>query len=327
MDKRYQDIIISLENKETTFESIWKDVYLYQRENNPIYKEFLQLIGRYDQLPATPADIAFAPISFFKTQEIKTGEWEPITLFRSSGTGGDRSQHLIRHLAFYHQNAADLFEVYFDDIAGIEFLGLLPNYHDNPDSSLLSMVSHFMDRSMHDCAYYLDDQAGLCRHIEANKVLGRPTVLFGVSFALLDYTEQYEHDGLDDLIVIETGGMKKFRREMTRAEIHGELARCFTDAQICSEYGMSECLSQLYSTHDGRFEMNERMRIVITDPTDPFQVLPNGRKGRVNILDLANVHSMSFFATDDIGVVHADQTVEILGRMDSADLRGCNYLI
>ncbi len=268
------------------------------------------------------------PISLFKYRAIQSGAWQPVTYFMSSGTGSVlRSKHLIRDLDWYHAICDSIWQYYFGPLSNYEFLGLLPHYSDNPHSSLLSMVSHFMFQSSTGIErYYLQDKLDLYEKIEENRSLGIPTVLFGVSFALIDYGQNFQHTRLDNTMIIETGGMKKYHRELTRAELHSQLQATFGNAVIASEYGMAECTSQLYSQANGLFKPNPWMKIVITETGLPFDACPKGTKGRINIIDLGNVHSCGFIATDDLGVEREDGCIEILGRLDNSDLRGCNYL-
>ncbi len=174
--------------------------------------------------------------------------------------------------------------------------------------------------------YYLDDLSALHQHLHTLDSAGHKVVLFGVSFALLDYIDQYSHTFVNTPIVIETGGMKKNRREITREELHHQLKQKFEGAHIISEYGMTECMSQLYCKDGKNFELNDRMQVFITDASDPLTILPQGERGRICLIDLANIDTMPFIATDDLGILH-DTGVEILGRLDASDLRGCNYLI
>lgn len=327
MIKNFQDITIYAQKKDFDFNSLAIEVYQYQKKHNPIYRRFIDIIGQLDRQIDHYANIPFAPISLFKSLEIKTGNWPSEALFKSSGTMGGRSTHHVKSIEDYHQNTAYIFESIFGSLNKYQFISLLPNYQTNPHSSLISMVEYFMKGSQYEGLFCVDSYDLLHTHIEHNKKNNRPTVVFGVSFALLEYADRYGHHGLSNVIVIETGGMKKFRKEVTRGELHDILSNCFSQAQIVSEYGMSECLSQLYAEADGRFEMNNRMRVVLSEPTDPFSELPQGQKGRINIIDLANISTLSFIATDDIGSFDDQGRLDILGRIDNSDLRGCNYLI
>jgi len=324
-----QDIINCVKSKELSFEDKCFRLYAYQREYNPIYRQFLDVIGKLSVEPSSVESIPFCPIGLYKSREIKTGEWNAEQLFLSSGTTQmTRSKHHIRSVEEYLQNAADIWHDHFGPLSDYTFLSLLPNYHANPSSSLLKMVEYFMHHSADGQErYYLDDHNALHTYIESEKRSEKKLVLFGVSFALLDYVDQLQHQQVNNLTVIETGGMKKFKKELTRQELHGTLAAAFDGATICSEYGMTECLSQLYAVGSGHFGLHDMMQVVITDPTDPFTAVSDGTKGRINIIDLANYDTLSFMATDDLGSLDDQGMLEVIGRIDSTDLRGCNYLI
>jgi len=279
-------------------------------------------------MPKTVREIPFFPIQLFKSLDIKAGSWTEEDTFFSSGTMGSvRSKHLVRSVVDYTDNARFIWTQHFGPIGNYAFLSLLPNYHDNPSSSLLCMVEDFMTHgSLKQTYYYVDDHKSLHEHLIQLDSEGHQVVLFGVSFALLDYIDQYRHTFVNDPIVIETGGMKKYRREVTRKELHDQLSSKFRGAKIISEYGMTECLSQLYCLDGKHFTLNDRMQVLIADPSDPMTILPEGQRGRICIMDLANVDTMPFISTDDLGILH-DGGVEILGRLDASDQRGCNYLI
>lgn len=313
--------------KDYDFNSVAIEIFHYQKEFNPDYRKYLQLIGQLDVIPSSFVDIPAIPVELFKYKTLKSEEWPAECIFRSSGTTGMRSAHHIKDLLFYHANAKSIFENCIGPVSEYEFLGLLPNYQANPDSSLISMVDHFISLSKYEGGYFLNDFEGLKSHIEKNKEKNRPTILFGVSFALLEYASQFSHADLYSVTVVETGGMKKFSKEITRQDLQDQLRRTFAGANIVSEYGMTECLSQAYALNDRCFSTNDKMRLLITDPTDPLAIMPAGQKGRVKIVDIANVATISFISTDDIGMMHEDGKVEILGRLSNSDLRGCNYLI
>ncbi len=314
---------------EMSFESLALMTFGYQRKYNSVYARFLDLIGKSLIVPSRMSEIPYCPISLFKYCDLTTGDWQAEFGFRSSGTTHMlRSTHWIRSLEWYHDNARRLWEQYFEPLPEYRIVALLPNYHENTASSLLSMVSNFMKQSIGgEERYYIQDYSGLHTYLESMLERGEKVVLFGVSFALLDYLEQYRHEAARNLIVIETGGMKRYRKEVTRDDLHHRLREGFLGARICSEYGMTECQSQLYAIDGGRFVFNDRMRISIADPTDPMSILEEGRTGRIQIADLGNIDTMAFISTDDIGRLSGRDGVEILGRISSSDLRGCNYLI
>jgi len=325
----YQDIINSLNAEQFDSDYVARRIFNYQKEHNPIYRRFTRMIN-YNQTPQQFSDYPFCPIAAFKHHELKTGGWSTGgQYFMSSGTGGNRSRHYVRDLAHYHTMSKRIFEGYFGALKNYQILGLLPHYSDNPHSSLLSMVRHFTECSGYEGKMFLTDLDNLNLQIDSNKANSIPTVIIGVSFAMLDYVSSYQHQLDDSFIIIETGGMKKYKREMTKEEIHDTLRMSFSGAQICSEYGMTECLAQSYSVDSTWIEMNDLFQVVITDPTDPGRPLQPGRTGRINIIDLANVATLSFIATDDIGKVSEEDPnlFQVLGRLSNTDLRGCNYLI
>ena len=329
MNIEREKVIKCLFSEEMSFEDKGLEIYNYQKRYNDTYRKFLQIVGRFDSQAACLADIPFCPVSLFKSNDIKTGRWEPEKVFLSSGTTVmERSKHAVREVSFYHQNTAHIWQQYFEDLGEFDFVSLLPNYHENAASSLLSMVAYFMKHSrLGKEQFYLNDTDDLYRYLESSKESRHKTILIGVSFALLSYLDLHAHKDMAHLIVIETGGMKRYREELTRSELHGRLLEGFQSALLCSEYGMTECLSQIYAIGGSQFKLNDRMRTLISDPSDPFCMLPLGRTGRVNIIDLANIDTLSFFATDDIGRMLDGEHVEILGRISNSDLRGCNYLI
>lgn len=329
MNIKREKLINCLWSSQLSFEDRAFLVFEYQRENNAIYKAFLTYSGRYHKQPDSIGDIPYFPISLFKTRDVRTGDWPVEQVFYSSGTTEmTRSKHSIRSLKYYHDNSEKIWTSTFGPLKNYEFVSLLPNYHDNPSSSLLSMVSYFMLQSRSGVAsYYIDNQYDMYSYLERTKGVSQKVVLIGVSFALLNYGDLYRHSDMSHLIVIETGGMKRYREELTREELHWRLQEIFGGATICSEYGMTECLSQLYAVDGPWFDTNDQMGILISDPTDPFCMLACGRVGRVNIVDLANIDTLSFIATDDLGRCNIQGQVEILGRISQCDLRGCNYLI
>jgi len=325
----YQDIINSLNAEQFDFDYAVRRIFNYQKEHNPVFRQFLSMIDHV-QSPQVIAEYPFCPIAAFKHHELKSGQWSTADqYFMSSGTGGNRSRHYVRDIHHYNKTSQRIFEGHFGSLKDFQILGLLPHYSDNPHSSLLSMVRHFTECSSYEGKMFLTDLDNLNLQINSNKTNSIPTVIIGVSFAMLDYVSSYQHQLDDSFIIIETGGMKKYKREMTKEEIHDTLRMSFSGAQICSEYGMTECLAQSYSIDSTWIKMNDFFKVVITDPTDPGQVLTPGRTGRINIIDLANVATLSFIATDDIGKVSQDDPnlFQVLGRLSNTDLRGCNYLI
>ncbi len=310
----------------STFDNHAMRLFRYQAGHNPVYKAYLEALDISAAEITSPEDIPFLPIEFFKYHEVKTGVWRTARTFASSGTTGMvRSRHLLDDEAFYHHHAATIFEHYFGPLAGKVILALLPSYLERSDSSLVSMVRYFIERSGRpESGFYLHNLDELAARLQ--QLAGsEQVVLFGVTFALLQLAEAYKLH-LPQLTVIETGGMKGRGEEITREELIERLQGGLGTDRIYSEYGMTELLSQAYGRY-GRFVAPPAMRILIRDINDPFAQLPAGRTGGINIIDLANVHSCAFVETKDLGRLQADGTFEVLGRFDNADLRGCNLLV
>lgn len=305
-------------------------MFHYQARYNPIYARYLDLlrisptgVGQLSQIPCLP-------ISLFKRYLLKTGDWPEARTFISSGTTGKTtSRHALRDEAWYQQNARRAFEAQYGPLAGRPVLALLPAYLERSGSSLVFMADDFIRRSGHpDSGFFLDrlDQlSNVLARVDADEGTP-PPLLLGVSFALLDLAETYPHP-LKRTIVMETGGMKGRRRELTRAELHDSIGSAFGLNNVHSEYGMTELLSQAYAPRAGRFHPAPTLRALTRDLTDPLRMRQDARTGALNLIDLANLDTVSFIATDDLGRVYPDGTFEVLGRMDASDTRGCNLLV
>lgn len=274
-----------------------------------------------------PDRIPFLPISMFRDHVVQTGEWSPQAVFQSSGTTQSfRSRHYIRDLDGYHKNAIRAFKNIFGDPADYNWLALMPSYLDNPDSSLISMVNAFMKQAPgKENKFFPEVNDNIVEKIEAIGKRNEKTVLFGVSFALLDLFEKYNIVGFENLLVIETGGMKGRSVEITREELHSRIKASHPSLVLSSEYGMTELLSQAYLVN-GHFQPSTTMQVMMRDLSDPLSYAPVGRRGCINVIDLANIDTCSFIATDDIGIVYPDGNFDVLGRLDQADIRGCNLL-
>jgi hypothetical protein len=315
-----------------TFEAAALQLFRYQAVHCPPYQAFLASLGRDPASVQRMVDIPFLPIEFFKTHEVRTdpGEWQPQEVFRSSGTTlAQRSRHLVRDPALYRANAAAIFEAAYGPLTDWIFLALLPSYLEQGESSLVAMVADFAQRSgQKQEAFFLRDHAGLLRALaEAKAQPDRRVMLFGVTYALLDLAAEVgPAPELQDLTVLETGGMKGRRREMIREELHEELQVAFGPAPLHSEYGMTELLSQAYSPGHGRFYCPPPLRVLLRDPADPFSVAEYRPDGAINVIDLANVDSCAFIETKDLARMHSDGSFEVLGRMDNSDIRGCSQL-
>lgn len=317
----------------TEFEAAALRLFQYQAVHCPPYRAYLAGLGRDPARVQRLVDIPFLPIEFFKTHEVRTdpGAWEPQETFRSSGTTlQQRSRHLVRDPALYRANAAAIFEVAYGPLTGWTFLALLPSYLEQGESSLVAMVADFAQRSgQGQPAFFLRDHAGLLRALaEAKTQPGRRVMLFGVTYALLDLAAEYgPAPELQDVVVLETGGMKGRRREMIREELHQELQAAFGPAPIHSEYGMTELLSQAYSPGEGLFYCPPQLRVLLRDAADPFSVTEDRTEGAINLIDLANVDSCAFIETKDLARRHANGGFEVLGRLDNSDIRGCSQLV
>lgn len=312
---------------EREFEELVLEMFSYQSLHNKVYKNYLEYLGAGRLAVSTIADIPFMPVSLFKTHRVITGEGGRGPAFRSSGTvTGERSCHYVSDAGIYETSFLKCFEMFYGNPADYSILALLPSYVESGDSSLVYMVGSLIERSGHpESGFYLDDAGRLADMINKLENSNRKTLLIGVSFALLDLVDKYNF-ALKNTIVMETGGMKGRRREITREELHGILKSKTGLGNIHSEYGMTELLSQAYSQSDGIFTSPPWMRILIRDAYDPFAWLPPGRSGGVNIIDLANIDSCAFIETSDIGRMMDGGEFEILGRFDNSDIRGCNLL-
>ncbi|VAW26528.1 Possible acyl protein synthase/acyl-CoA reductase-like protein [hydrothermal vent metagenome] len=329
--KRMQDaksLLNLLPNiNEYNFEPNALQIFRWQATKNLVYKSYLRHLNVDVAEVCKLGQIPFLPISFFKSHTIKTNEWEPEKVFESSGTSGmQTSKHFIKDVQFYHTHAKRLFEAEFGSIEKAHILALLPSYLERDSSSLVSMVQFFIQNSNSShSGFYLHNLEQLANKLIELKYSDRKIILFGVTFALLKLTEKYELD-LSHVILIETGGMKGKREEVTREELYYKLRKKLNLVDIYSEYGMTELLSQAYG-RNAMFTVPNSMKILIREVSDPFSEVPIGRTGGINVIDLANVHTCSFIETQDLGRLNADGMFEVLGRFDNSELRGCNLLV
>ncbi len=313
------------------FEKIALELFQYQYDNNTLYKAYADAIQRPPARVNSLNDIPFLPIRFFKTHSVTTGLIAAKTVFESSGTTGmEKSHHYVKDTALYEMSFLKTFELFYGDLKDYCILGLLPSYLERSNSSLVYMVNEWIRQSDHPLSgFYLDQLGELAKVIQQLESQSQKTLLIGVSFALLDFAESYSFP-LHHTIVMETGGMKGRREEMVREELHEKLKRSFHLENIHSEYGMTELLSQAYSQGEGIFRSPPWLKILIRNEDDPQEVYGASDqtiRGVVNIIDLANVHSCSFIATDDLGRLHPDSSFDIIGRMDNSDVRGCSLLL
>jgi phenylacetate-coenzyme A ligase PaaK-like adenylate-forming protein len=327
---------------EENFEALALDVFSFQYENNPVYAAYVQALKINPQSVQAIEQIPFLPIRFFKSHEVTTSLFKPDTVFESSGTSGSiNSRHLVKDISLYEESFTKGFEFFYGPVKDWCIIGLLPSYLERKNSSLVYMVDKLIHLSEHPQSdFYLNEYEKLfvvLSELEKNK---QKTLLIGVTFALLDFAEKYSLP-LHYTIVMETGGMKGRREEMVRQEVHSILKQSFSLQHIHSEYGMTELLSQAYSKGDGIFNCPPWMKVLVRDEEDPllitaprFQTV-TPMTGAINIIDLANIYSCSFIATDDVGKIYSDAcpddtvgrgSFEVLGRMDSSDLRGCSLM-
>jgi len=324
--KDFQNKIFDIDN-DATFNELCLIAFHYQYENIEIYRKFVDSIQVDPKSIEHYSEIPFLPISFFKTHHLIAGKSQ--TVFKSSGTTSTvvRSQHFVQDLKIYETSFTKGFERFYGSVKEYCILALLPSYIENGDSSLVYMADRLIRDSKHkESGFYLDNIHALAEKLELLDSQGQKILLLGVSYALLDLIEMHSFK-LKNTIVMETGGMKGRRKEMIREELHEHLKQGFGLKTIHSEYGMTELLSQAYSKGNGVFEAPAWMKILIRDVNDPFGILSNGQSGGINIIDLANIHSISFIETKDLGKTNSNQEFEILGRFDDSDIRGCNLLI
>lgn len=304
------------------------ETYQFQSQHCKIYRDYIRILGKEKAVIEHYTEIPFLPIEFFKTQQVITEGMEAEMVFSSSGTTGMlTSKHFVADLNIYEHTFRRIFEDFYGPLSNIAVLALLPSYLERSGSSLIYMVDDLMKQSdQPESNYFLYNHQELYETLVRLKNKGTKTILFGVTYALLDFIEQYAFD-FPELIIMETGGMKGKRKEMVKQEIHQLLEKAFGVVGIHSEYGMTELLSQGYSSGQGIFQLPKWMKILIRDTNDPLSLIPSNKSGGINVIDLANRYSCSFIATQDLGKVHADGSFEILGRFDQSDIRGCNLLV
>ena len=312
---------------ETEFQVLSLEIFEYQFQRTAVYREFCENLNVIPTAVNSLEQIPFLPIEFFKSRRVVAGNTKPALSFKSSGTtGSNTSQHYIADPEIYKRSFLQGFKKFYGNLDQYCILALLPSYLEREDSSLVYMVREFIRQSpFEESGFYLSDLNRLSEKLEILNESGTPVLLFGVTFALLDLAAQFKVP-LRNTIVIETGGMKGRKKEMVREEVHGILSEAWKVNDIHSEYGMTELCSQAYSRAKGIFKTPDWMRILIRDPEDPMRMLNPGATGGINVIDLANIHSCSFIATQDLGKLHAEGGFEVLGRFDHSDIRGCNLM-
>lgn len=320
-------IVNNIFDENLPFEQKAKAVYEYQYQNNPVYAQWCSIVRKNLSNGSAIENIPFLPISFFKTHKVACGQFEPEYIFESSGTtGSSTSRHYVKQAQLYHKSFIQCFESMYGSVHEYCVIGLLPSYLERKNSSLVVMVNEFIQKSIHpESGFYLYDFEKLHDVLSALESAKQKTLLIGVTFALIDFAEQFPMQ-LQNTIVMETGGMKGRRKELTRKEVHELLCNRLGLQQVHSEYGMTELLSQAYAGKEGIFHCPPWMKVLVRDEEDPLQIKTEGR-GILNIIDLANLYSCSFIATDDVGIIHADGSFEVHGRVDNSDIRGCSLLV
>ena len=302
------------------------EIFHYQRQHNPIFARWIAANGNHT--PGSFEDIPFIPIDFFKQYRVVSFLGAENVVFESSGTGqSGTSKHYLQHPEFYVLNFHKCFEFQYGSASQFSWLCLLPGYLERKNSSLVYMADNFVKMGLSGSDFYLYDYPKLISQIKKNEQAGKSSVLLGVTFALTELAAIYSGPPLQHTIIMETGGMKGRGPELTRAELHKQWCKRFGVSHIHSEYGMTELLSQAYSKGDGRYFCPPWMKILIRDINDPGSWMPAGKTGIICVVDLANVQSCSFIATQDLGKIHADGSFEVLGRHDQSEARGCNLLV
>ena len=321
----FKDSLLGIRNAED-FERLALDTFRWQFRHISVYREWCDLLGIKQAEVRRLDDIPFLPISFFKTHHVRPADMPVQKIFLSSGTGGSRSRHELVDEDLYRYVSIKSFETRFGPLEGRPVFALLPHYLENGDSSLVSMCRYFMEYSGHpDSGFFLDNESALVDLLKSGFPEEKPAVLFGAAYALLDLAEAHPLN-LKNVQLFETGGMKGRKKEMIRKDLHTRLRKGFGLKKIYSEYGMTELLSQAYLNDEDAFECPPWMQLRLRDARNPLDRSNSKRRGCINVIDLANRYSCSFIATDDLGKRTA-HGISVLGRLDKADIRGCNLLV
>lgn len=310
------------------FNELALDIFQFQFTNNSIYRIWCENLSRTPASVKTLSDVPFMPVEFFKNFSIQSWKGEPATTFFSSGTTGQiTSKHLVADTYIYEQSLLKGFQLEYGDPSDWIIIGLLPAYLERPGSSLVYMTDILIRESgQQESGFYLNNYDELLALLTRLKAENRKVWLIGVSFALLDMAEKHP-EAWENLVVVETGGMKGRRKEMIRADLHETIRTNWNITRLHSEYGMTELFSQAWLNDSGRFHLPPWMKVMIRETDDPFSYAENGKTGGINVVDLANLDSCTFISTSDLGKKHADETFDVLGRFDHSDVRGCNLMI
>ena len=310
---------------DATFEKLALEIFDFQMENNLTYAAYAALILR-GKNPENINEIPFLPVEFFKTEQIICKGQVIEEIFLSSGTTGEQSKHLVSNIELYKSSYLKTFQLFYGDITDYCILALLPSYKEREGSSLIYMVDDLIKKSKHPQSnYYLNNYEELATTLKGLENKKQKTILFGVTYALLDLAEEFPQK-LERTIIMETGGMKGQRKELLKEEIHSILKHSFATENIHSEYGMTELLSQGYSQGNNIFKTPPWMKILTRDVNDPLSII-NNKTGGINVIDLANIYSCPFIATQDLGRTFDDGSFSVLGRFDNSDVRGCNLMV
>ena len=313
-------------NSDIEFEKTALEVFRFQARNCVVYSDFIRHLGLDLGSINSIEKIPFLPIQFFKSHQITASNNTVEQVFLSSGTGGAQSQHFVADISIYEESYLKGFQHFYGNIEGYTVLALLPSYLERSGSSLIYMVDDLIKKSKNSkSGFFLKNTSKMIKIIQNHSKSDKKLLILGVSYALLDLVETQKFD-LKDAIIMETGGMKGRRKELIRDELHQILSEGLGVDQIHSEYGMTELLSQGYSKGNGVFETPNWMKVLTRDTEDALTLLPTGKTGGINVIDLANINTCSFIATQDLGRIHKNGTFEIIGRFDNSDIRGCNLM-
>ncbi len=319
---------------EQHFETLAVKIFRFQYDQNAIYRQYCDTIHANKESIQRLEEIPFLPIGFFKSKEITSTIFEPMTVFESSGTTSSvKSKHFVKDTGLYEESFLKAFKLFYGDIISYCIIGLLPAYLERKNSSLVWMINKLIKESTHaQSGFYLYEHEQLKALILQNEKAGQQTLLIGVTYALLDFFEKNPMK-LQYTTIMETGGMKGRRKELTRTAIHEQLMEYTGVAEVHSEYGMTELLSQAYSKKEGAFQCPPWMKVLLRSEDDPFEIHSAEKinipfaNGVINVIDLANLYSCSFIATDDMGKLYNDGSFEVLGRLDNSDVRGCSLMV
>jgi phenylacetate-coenzyme A ligase PaaK-like adenylate-forming protein len=319
--------IFSISNQKQ-FEKIALKIFRYQYENNAVYRDFCLHLKINVKKVKTLHQIPFLPIQFFKTHEVVSNSNPVQETFTSSGTTGQTtSKHIVTDVSVYEESYLNGFSQFYGDIENYIVLALLPSYLEREGSSLIYMVNDLIKKTKNpESGFYLHNYKELTAKLIALDSDGKDVLLIGVTYALLDLIETQKFQ-LKNTMIMETGGMKGKRKEMIREELHEQLCDGFGVNTIHSEYGMTELLSQGYSFGNGVFECPNWMQVLVRETEDALTYVSHGKTGGINVIDLANINSCSFIATQDLGKLHSNNSFEVLGRFDTSDIRGCNLMV